>query len=198
MPDERRLLLTGFEPWADHPANPAQQLAAWFDGWRHGDTRVAGLVLPVARRAAAATVAAALRDLRPSAVLHLGLAAGRAGLTVERWAHNWADFSIPDNAGDRPQGEPLSEAGPPRLATTLPVAQAVAALQHAGVPAAPSASAGTFVCNALLYGTLAWATAHGYAGPVGFIHLPAPAAVALSDQARALEHLLRLLAARQG
>ena len=195
---ERRILLTGFEPWADHDWNPAQRLAERLDGWRRGDTRTIGLVLPVARAAANATVAAALRDLRPDAVVHLGLAAGRQALTVERWAHNEADFVVPDNAGAQPRNEPLCEDGAWRLPSRLGVAAAVDALRAAGVPAEPSDTAGRFVCNAVLYGTLDWAGAHGYHGAVGFVHLPAADAVSLADQERAIERLLRLLAAPPG
>src|SRR4051812_21634546 len=191
---ERRILVTGFEPWADHAANPAQQLAARLDGWRAAELQAVGLVLPVALGAANATMAAALRELRPDAVVHLGLAAGRPALTVERWAHNRPDFAAPDTAGARPRAEPLREDGRRRLASRLSVAAAVGVLQAAGVPASPSDSAGSFVCNAVLYGTLDWAAAHGYAGPVGFVHLPTTDTIPLGDQERALERLLRLLA----
>ncbi|MBX5493099.1 MAG: pyroglutamyl-peptidase I [Chloroflexi bacterium] len=197
MDAERRLLLTGFEPWADHAANPAEVLARRLDGWRHRGWRVCGVVLPVALDAGPAVLTAARRDLRPHAVLHLGLAASRPGLTVERWAHNVADFPLPDNRGAQPRGEPLAEDGPTRLAATLPVAAAVHALAAAGVPATPSASAGQFVCNAVLYASLRWAAAARFAGPVGFVHLPSPQTLALDTQERALERLLRWLVAAQ-
>ena len=191
---ERRVLVTGFEPWAHHARNPAQALAEGVDGWRHGDLVATGLVLPVARDAGRGTALAALRDLRPSVVLHLGLAASRQAITVERWAHNHADFVVPDNSGAQPRGECLREDGAARLASSLEVAAVVGALSAAGMPAAASATAGTFVCNAVLYGTLDWAATHAYPGAVAFIHLPAPETLPLVDQERALDHLLRLLA----
>ncbi|HLI25469.1 MAG TPA: hypothetical protein VKZ60_00275 [Chloroflexota bacterium] len=197
MDAERRLLLTGFEPWAAHAANPAAALATRLDGWRHRGWRVYGVVLPVALAAAPAELAAAWRDLRPHAVLHLGLAASRTALTVERWAHNVADFPVPDNRGAQPRGEPLAEDGPARLAATLPVGAAVRALAAAGVPAAPSDTAGQFVCNAVLYAALRRAAAARCAGPVGFVHLPGPQALPLAAQERALERLLRWLVAAQ-
>ncbi|HEY7067667.1 MAG TPA: pyroglutamyl-peptidase I [Chloroflexota bacterium] len=194
MQAERRVLLTGFEPWANILENPALILAERLHGWRWGGLRVAALVLPVAHVAASARVAAALRDLRPSAVLHLGLAAGRPALTIERWAHNLLDFIEPDTAGAQPRQQPLRADGPPRLAATLDVDAAVRTLQAARVPAAASDDAGAYVCNAVLYGTLAWAAAEGYSGPVGFVHLPTAEAVSLADQERALRRLIRLLA----
>jgi pyroglutamyl-peptidase len=194
MAEERRLLLTGFAPWAEHEANPAQRLAARLDGWRDGELRVAGLVLPVAHVAASAAVAMALREWQPHAVLHLGLAAGRPGLTVERRAQNVADFVIPDTAGAQPRGEPLREGGAVQLAATFDVDAAVNALQAADVPAAPSDSAGTYVCNAVFYHTLDSARHWRRPGPVGFVHLPTTETVSLADQERALERLLRLLA----
>lgn len=194
MPGERRLLLTGFEPWSTHPSNPAQQLAERLDGWAAADLRVHSLVLPVTRTGAPAAVRAALRELRPDAVLHLGLAASRTALTVERWAHNEADFVVPDNAGAQPRGEPLREDGRWQRASTLHVASAVRALAAAEVPAAPSDTAGRFVCNAVLYATLDWASEQRYGGAVGFVHLPAAVTVSLLAQERALERLLRALA----
>ena len=67
---ERRVLVTGFEPWAHHACNPAQALAEGVDGWRHGDLVATGLVLPVARDAGRAAALAAIRDLRPSVVVN--------------------------------------------------------------------------------------------------------------------------------
>jgi pyroglutamyl-peptidase len=195
---ERRVLVTGFEPWADHALNPAQWVAQQLDGWRDRDVRAISLVLPVALGAANATVAAALRDLRPAAVLHLGLAAGRPAITVERWAHNRADFVIPDNAGAQPRDEALREDGPGRLPGSLATPTAVRALRAAGVAATPSSFAGAFVCNAVLYGTLDWAARHAHTGPVGFVHLPSATTLPLADQARALERLLLLLSREPG
>jgi pyroglutamyl-peptidase len=74
----------------------------------------------------------------------------------------------------------------------------VRALQASGAPAAPSDSAGTYVCNAVLYGTLDWAATARHTGPVGFVHLPTADTVSLADQERALERLLRLLARADG
>jgi len=192
---ERRILLTGFVPWADHALNPAQRLAERLDGWQAGDVRAVGLVLPVAARPANATIQAAVRDLRPSVVVHLGLAAGRPAITVERWAYNVADYPMPDTAGAQPQGERLSEAGPWRHATSLDVPMAVQALRDGGAPAEVSSNAGAFVCNGVLYGTLDWAAAQRDAASVGFVHLPDVSTLALADQERALDHLLRYLAA---
>ncbi len=194
MPGERRILLTGFEPWADRAVNPAQRLAERLDGWRHADARVVSLILPVAHRAAREIVAAAMRDLRPAAVLHLGLAFGRPALTVERWAHNRADFAAPDTAGDQPRDQPVRDVGPSRYATSLDAALAVAAVRAAGVPAATSDHAGAFVCNVVLYASLDAAAGQGSASPVGFVHLPAPETLALGDQERAVERVLRVLA----
>jgi len=194
---ERRILLTGFEPWADHALNPTQRLAERLDGWHAGDVRAVGLVLPVAARAANATVEAALRDLRPTVVVHLGLAAGRPAITVERWAHNLADYPMPDTSGAQPQGECLSEAGSWRHAASLDVAAAVQALRAGGAPAEASSSAGAFVCNAVFYATLDWTAAQRHDAPVGFVHLPDVADLTLADQERALDHLLRHLAAGQ-
>ena len=46
----------------------------------------------------------------------------------------------------------------------------VTRLAERGIPAAPSFSAGTYVCNSILYAALAWGVEHGV--PAGFVHLP--------------------------
>jgi pyroglutamyl-peptidase len=112
----------------------------------------------------------ALAATSPVLVLALGLAAGRAEISVERVAINVDDARIPDNAGAQPVDLPVVADGPAAWFSTLPVKAIVAALRHAGLPAAVSQTAGTFVCNHVFYGLQ-----HRLAGSgvrSGFIHVP--------------------------
>ena len=63
----------------------------------------------------------------------------------------------------------------------------VDAIRAQCVPAELSDSAGTFVCNSLLYAMLRWTAQQGRAIPCGFVHLPRPDA---SLDAKALTRAL--------
>ena len=126
-------------------------------------------------------VCAAMERERPDLVLCVGQAAGRPAITPERVGINLMDASIPDNAGAQPQEQPVIPGGPAAYFSTLPVKALAEAILDAGVPAAVSNSAGTFVCNQLLYRVLD-AIERRYPGMRGgFIHVPC-----LPEQARRL------------
>jgi pyroglutamyl-peptidase len=199
------ILVTGFEPFGTHAANPSQELAKVLDGRRIGRCAVAGAVLPVHHAEASRHVAALLGELQPVAVVHLGLAEGRARLGLERVALNMMDYRIPDNAGYRAEGEPCVVDGPAAYFSTLPLPEMLAALTAEGVPAYVSNTAGTFLCNQTLYRTLHELAMRERTIPAGFVHLPLlPGMVAASglDQAsmdlplmlRGVETVLRVVA----
>jgi pyroglutamyl-peptidase len=199
------ILLTGFEAFGSHAANPSQELAKVFDGRRIGGCAVAGAVLPVHHGEASRHVAVLLGELQPAAVVHLGLAEGRARLGLERAALNVMDYRIPDNAGYRAEGEPCVGDGPAAYFATLPLPEMLAALTAEGIPAYVSNTAGTFICNQTLYHTLHEIATRELAARAGFVHLPLlPAMVAasgldqpsmdLSLMLRGVETLLRIVA----
>jgi pyroglutamyl-peptidase len=105
-------------------------------------------------------------------VILLGQAGGRAAMSVERVAINVDDARIADNAGWQPVDEPVAPAGPAAYFATVPIKAMVLAMRDADVPAAVSNSAGTFVCNHLLYGVLHFLAASGRRTRAGFIHVP--------------------------
>jgi pyroglutamyl-peptidase len=179
MSRARAILVTGFEPFGPHAANPSEQLARAVDGRAVGGCAVHGAVLPVEHVRARAAVAALLHELRPDVVIHLGLAGGRARIALERVGVNVMEYSIPDNAGFRAVGEPCVPGGPAAYVSTLPLAAMLAALLAGAVPAYVSNTAGTYLCNHTLYSTLH--AVRDLASPprVGFVHLPLlPAMVA--------------------
>ncbi len=148
------LLLTGFERFGAHAINPTEPLVLGLDGHVLGGWRVRAAVLPVHRVDGPARVLALLDDVRPAAVLHLGLAEGRARIALEQVAVNLLDYPIPDNAGHRAAGEPCVPGGPAAYLSTLPLAAMQGSLTAAGIPAYLSTTAGTYLCNQVLYTTL--------------------------------------------
>lgn len=164
------ILLTGFEAFAGDAINPsgeAVRLVA--DRWGGPELLVTD-VLPVTFDGALIRLRDLLRECEPDLVIATGLAGDRAALTPERVAINLADARIPDNAGRQPRDEPVVPEGPAAYFSTLPVKAMSAAIARAGLPSAVSYSAGTFVCNAVMYAAL-HATAAS-ATRAGFVHVP--------------------------
>jgi pyroglutamyl-peptidase len=175
------VLVTGFEPFTPHKVNPTEELARAVDGARVGNAVVHAAVLPVHHLEAAARVRTLLESVRPQAVLHLGLAAGRARIALERAGLNVMDYTVPDNAGCQMTGEPCDPSGPAAYFATLPVRAIVERLTEAGIPAYVSDTAGTYLCNQTLYTTLHAVAALVDPPRVGFLHVPLlPSMVAAS------------------
>ena len=165
------MLLTGFESYGGRSLNPAEQVVKRLNGADIRGVRVVGHTLPVDYRAIEPRVSQLIEEVRPRAVICLGLWPGTPILRVERIAVNIADFEIPDNVGHMTRG-PVVEGGAAAYASTLPIHAIQDRLLEAGVPARLSASAGTFLCNALMYHALRACAEHAPGVPCGFIHLP--------------------------
>jgi pyroglutamyl-peptidase len=173
------ILLTGFEPFGTYKDNPSADVAEALDGRMVGGRTVRSAILPVHHARAALVVARLIDEVAPSAIVHLGLAGGRARLALERVAVNVMDFEIADNAGYRACGEPCAPDGPAAYFSTLPLDAMLEALAAAGIPAYLSSTAGTYLCNQTFYTTRHLLEGRGAATPAGFIHLPlSPAMVA--------------------
>ena len=114
---------------------------------------------------------AALDELKPVLTLAIGQAGGRVDITVERVAINVDDARIPDNKGLQPIDVPIVAGGPAAYFSTLPIKAIVTALRSKGIPASVSQTAGTFVCNHVMYGLL-HSLRNGSGAKGGFIHIP--------------------------
>lgn len=166
------ILVTGFEPFGPHTANPSEALAKAVDGRRSGNLVVRSLILPVDYRQVLAELVPVVLQLDPVAVLHLGLAGNRARIALERVGLNVMDEAMPDNAGYQATDEPCMLDGPAAYFSTLPVKDIVAALAAEGIPAYVSNTAGTYLCNHTLYSTLHLVRERGLRARIGFMHLP--------------------------
>ena len=200
------ILVTGFEPFGAHGANPSEGLAKAVDGRRIGAHTVRGVVLPVHHADAAERLAPILDETSPAAVLHLGLAEGRARVALERVAVNVMDYPLPYNAGYRASGEPCVPRGPAAYFATFPLPTMLKALVAEGIPSYVSSTAGTYLCNQTLYWTLHTVSGWPRRPAVGFVHFPLlPAMVATSGlelpsmdfplMLRAVETILGVIAA---
>ena len=172
------ILITAFEPFQQETVNATMEALSLLPDSVCGHTLIKRTI-PVVFGKAVEAVTALVDDLRPEAVICLGQASGRADVTPERVAINVMDARIPDNAGEQPVDAPIREDGPAAYFSTLPVKAMVQAMKEAGVPASLSNTAGTFVCNDLMYGLLDHLARTGRNIPAGFIHIPATPAQAV-------------------
>ena len=172
------ILITAFEPFQQETINATMEALSLLPDSVCGHTLIKRTI-PVVFGKAVEAVTALVDDLRPEAVICLGQASGRADVTPERVAINVMDARIPDNAGEQPADAPIREDGPAAYFSTLPVKAMVQAMKEAGVPVSLSNTAGTFVCNDLMYGLLDHLARTGRNIPAGFIHIPATPAQAV-------------------
>lgn len=185
-----KILLTAFEPFGGDSVNASR---AAVEGCRAPeDAELYKLTVPVVFGEAAEIVCRAIDEIRPDIVLCVGEAGGRKAVTPERIAINIRDARIADNKGYQPTDEKIAADGPDGYFSSLPIKEMTAVMKAAGFAAEISNTAGTFVCNDLMYGVL-----HHLAqkpGPVplaGFIHVPAERPVT-SVSAEALTEALKV------
>ena len=192
---EKRLLITGFDPFGGEKINPAWEAVKRLPE-RIGEYVLCKLEIPTVFGLAGETVLREAARIQPDAVLCIGQAGGRGAVTPERIGVNIRDARIKDNAGNQPRGEFVASDGPAAYFATVPVLEMEDAIRAVGLPAAVSNSAGAFVCNDVLYTLL-----HHYAQTdvkVGFIHVPylpeqGDPSLPLEDTVRALEAAIRVL-----
>jgi len=165
-----KILVTGFDPFGGEKVNPALEAVKSLPSEIHG-AEVHWVAIPTVFYQSAEVLEAEINRYHPDAVLCIGQAGGRASLTPERVAINQDDARIPDNQGNQPIDEPIFPNGENAYFSTLPVKAMVEAIRKEGLPSSLSNSAGTYVCNHLMYGVLYYLDKR----PVikaGFIHVP--------------------------
>jgi len=165
------ILLTGFEPFDGQPTNPSWDAASALHGKRIAGHRVVSRRLPVTFGASLKVLRAAIREVSPALVVCVGLAAGRAHISLERIAINVDDARIPDGNGSQPVDEAIVAGGPAAYFATLPIKSMLAGLRAAGFPTEVSQTAGTYVCNHVFYGLMHALRKHRKVR-AGFIHIP--------------------------
>ena len=185
----KKLLITGFDPFDGATVNPSWEAVKLLPD-TVGDYELYKLQIPTVFGLAPKTVLEKAAQIQPDVIISVGQAGTRPAVTPERIGINVRDARITDNAGISPKDEPIVPGGPDGLFSTLPIKAMIAAIQEAGLPASVSNTAGTFVCNDVLYSLL-----HHYAGSnvrCGFIHVPwlpeqGQPSLPLEDTAKALE-----------
>ena len=166
-----KILVTGFDPFGGEKVNPALEAVKSLPSVIHG-AEIRWVEIPTVFYQSAEVLEAEIVRYQPDVVLCIGQAGGRASLTPERVAINQDDARIPDNQGDQPIDTPIRLDGEAAYFSTLPIKAMVQAINEVGLPATVSNTAGTFVCNHLMYQVLYLADKKFPNMRAGFMHIP--------------------------
>lgn len=166
-----KILVTGFDPFGGEKVNPALEAVKSLPSEIHG-AEIHWVEIPTVFYRSAEVLEAEIERYQPDAVLCIGQAGGRASLTPERVAINQDDARIPDNQGNQPIDTPIRLDGQAAYFSTLPIKAMVQAIKEEGLPATVSNTAGTFVCNHLMYQALYLADKKFPHMRAGFMHIP--------------------------
>ena len=166
-----KILVTGFDPFGGEPINPAIESVKRLPDNIAG-AEIIKLEIPTVRKKSLEKIEKAINEHNPDVILSIGQAGGRFDISIERVGINLDDFRIPDNEGNQIIDEPVFPDGENSYFVKLPVKAMVQNVQKNNIPASVSYTAGTFVCNHVLYGFL-YLIEKKYKGKKsGFIHIP--------------------------
>lgn len=169
----KKVLITGFDPFGGEKINPAYEAVKKLPDTIAG-AEVVKLEIPTVFGDSIERVVKEMEAIKPDIVICVGQAGGRFEVTPERVAINCDDARIPDNIGRQPLNQPVFPDGESAYFSNLPVKAMVEEIKTAGVPSSLSNTAGTFVCNHIMYGVLYHIAKNPEFKNIkgGFIHVP--------------------------
>lgn len=166
-----KVLITGFDPFGGENINPALEAVKQLPDTIEG-AEVIKLEIPTVFRKSLEKIEENIIKHNPDVVISIGQAGGRVGITPERVSVNIDDARIPDNEGNQPIDAPIFKDGDNAYFSTLPIKAMVKEMNDNGIPGSVSNTAGTFVCNHVMYGVLYMAVKKYPNIKSGFIHVP--------------------------
>lgn len=166
-----KILVTGFDPFGGEKINPALEAVKRISPKISG-ADVISLEIPTVFFRSLERIEKAIDEYQPDVCLSIGQAGGRFELTIERVGINVDDARIPDNAGNQSIDTAIFKEGPVAYFSNLPIKAMVENIKSRGIPASVSNTAGTFVCNHVLYGVRHLCTVKYPHIRSGFIHIP--------------------------
>lgn len=166
-----KVLVTGFDPFGGASVNPAYEAVRLLPDEISGN-RIVKKEIPTVFGKDEIVLREVIREESPDVVICVGQAGGRSGMTVEKVAVNLMEARIPDNEGNQPLDTPVKEDGDTAYFAKLPVKKMVQAMKDHQIPARVSYTAGTFVCNDIMY-RLLYMIDRVYPDMLGgFVHVP--------------------------
>ncbi|TCO72676.1 pyroglutamyl-peptidase I [Marinisporobacter balticus] len=166
-----KVLITGFTPFGGEKINPSFEAVKRLDD-TIGSVTIIKKEIPTVFKKSIQMLEKYIQEEKPDAVICVGQAGGRFEMSIERVAINLDDARIPDNEKNQPIDQPVFEDGENAYFSNLPLKAMAKKIQENHIPAVVSNTAGTFVCNHLMYG-LMYLIHKKYTNiKGGFIHVP--------------------------
>lgn len=166
-----KILVTGFDPFGGESINPALEAVKKISNNIDG-VEIIKIEVPTVFKKSIDTLDKAMEEHKPDVVLCVGQAGGRFDITPEKVAINLDDARIKDNEGNNPIDELIFKDGETAYFSSLPVKAIVKNIKENNIPSSVSYSAGTFVCNHIMYGLLYLIDKKYKNVKGGFIHVP--------------------------
>jgi pyroglutamyl-peptidase len=168
---QMKILVTAFEPFGTETINPALKILELLPDRILGQI-IIKLEIPTIRYKSVNAIIEMIVKHRPDIVLSLGQAGGRSDITIERIGINVDDYGIEDNERNLPVDEKIVMDGPDAYFVNLPIKDMMRSIRDADILASISNTAGTFVCNHVIYAIRHYCETNQTHIHSGFIHVP--------------------------
>lgn len=169
--NKMKVLVTGFDPFGGESINPALEAVKKLPNEIAG-AKIVKLEVPTVFRKSGEVLEKAVDEHQPDIVICVGQAGGRSIMAVEKVAINFAEARIADNEGNQPTDSKIKEDGENAYFASIPVKAMVMNMRKNKIPANISYTAGTFVCNDIMYSLLYLLNKKYPKTRGGFIHVP--------------------------
>jgi len=166
-----KILITGFVAFLENTENPTQEILKLLPKSIYGN-KLIKVELPVVYDECFDVLLPEILENTPDIIINLGLAGGRKAISLERVAININDSISTDNKGNCPTDEVIEKMGKNAYFSTLPLRKLMKNIQAKNIPVEVSNSAGTYVCNNLMYHVLHYIVQNNLDIKAGFIHVP--------------------------
>lgn len=165
----KTVLLTGFTPFGGESINPSYEAIKIMESDKYHFIR---LCVPTTFSGLIDMVIDHISQFHPDLVLMVGQAGGRQGISLERFAVNIDDSEIADNEGVIKHEAKIVSDGPTAYKTDLSLKPIMLHLMQKGYPTKISNSAGTYVCNHIMYGIYHHINSKKIQSKALFVHVP--------------------------
>ena len=118
---EPRVLVTAFPPFSEFDSNVSQDVLNRLEAEGVQDLDVVTWLLSVDEEGSRAVADQIHKDMQVDGILHLGLAARRDTISLERTARNKFSMNKPDNSGRLLDSGEIVRGAPESILTTAPV-----------------------------------------------------------------------------
>lgn len=164
----KKILLTGFEPFGGEKVNPSWEVARRCPNIK--SAKIIKIKLPVLFDHARQILDKAIRKYRPDIIISMGQYGGGKVIRLERVGVN-IHTGVDENK-KCPSRECIIKNSPVGYLASLPIKRIAGDLRQAKIPYMISYSAGTYICNEVMYSALHHIASNNLSARAGFIHLP--------------------------